>query len=301
MSGNLFQGKVALVTGAGAGMGREHALLLASLGASVIVNDLADTAKEVAEEIDAAGGTALPVQVDISDPSAAESALGDAIRSLGGLDIVISNAAIIKNVAFADMDYAEYDRVMKVNAYGTFNVLKAAWPHLIARGSGRVVMVSSSSAWIQQPLIGHYASSKGAVLGLAKTLAAEGAEHNITVNVLAPGAFTAMAGVLEDDEARRRVEIMMPARLVSPAVAWLVRPDNTYTGQIFEVSAGRVARNFVGSTKGYWKKDLSLEDILENEAQIVDETGFATIEDTVELTSWMTEKNTGWAEEFAGS
>jgi NAD(P)-dependent dehydrogenase (short-subunit alcohol dehydrogenase family) len=301
MSEGPFEGRVALVTGAGAGMGREHARLLARLGSAVVVNDLADTAKETVDLITGEGGRALAVQADVSAPEGAQAAVEAARSELGGLHVVVSNAAIIKNVPFGEMDFAEFDRVMKVNAYGAFNVLNAAWPHLVEQGYGRVVMVSSSSAWIQQPLIGHYAASKGAVLGLAKTLAAEGAPHGITVNVLAPGAFTAMAGVLEDEEARKRVEIMMPASLVSPAVAWLTREDNTHNGQIFEVSAGRAARNFVGSTKGFWRKDLSYEDLLAHEAEVLDTEGFSVIEDTVELTRWMTETNTGWAAEFEKS
>lgn len=216
MSDHLFDDQVAIVTGSGAGMGKEHALLLASRGASVVVNDLAPTAQDVVDEITAAGGKAVLSRHDVSDPEQAKALIQTAIDSFGGLHIVVSNAAIIRSVRFIDMDYAAFDHIMKINAYGAFNVLNAAWPHLVGQKYGRVVMVSSSSAWTSQPEIGHYAASKGAVLGLAKTLASEGEEFDITVNVLAPGAFTAMAGSQDDPAAKKMMETMMPER---PAVA----------------------------------------------------------------------------------
>jgi NAD(P)-dependent dehydrogenase (short-subunit alcohol dehydrogenase family) len=294
-----FDGQVAIVTGAGAGMGKQHALLLAKEGAAVVVNDLAPAAQDTVDEIVAAGGRAAISRHDVSDPAQAKELVAVATGELGGLHIVVSNAAIIRNVPFAEMDYDTFDKVMKVNAYGAFNVVNAAWPHLVEQKYGRVVMVSSSSAWISQPLIAHYAASKGAVLGLSKSLAVEGAEHGITVNVLAPGAFTQMSGEMEDEVARKQSETMMPARLVAPVIGWLVRRENTYNGQIFEAAAGRAALNFVGSTKGYWNKNLTIDDLVANEAQVVDQDGFAVLSDTAKLTAWMTVENTGWAEELA--
>lgn len=299
MSDMLFEGQVAVVTGSGAGMGREHALLLASRGAAVVVNDLAPTAHEVVDEIIAAGGTATLSAHDVSDPAQAEALIQTAIDTFGGIHIVVSNAAIIRSVRFIDMDLAAFDRIMKVNAYGAFNVLKAAWPHLVAQNYGRIVAVSSSSAWTSQPEIGHYAASKGAVLGLAKTLAAEGAEFGITVNVLAPGAFTAMAGSQDDPAARQMMETMMPAALVAPVVGWLVRRENELNGQIIEAAAGRAALNFIGSTKGYWNRHLTIDDLVDNSARVLDKDGFAAIDSTAELAAWMTGENTGWAAELA--
>ncbi|MGD6741881.1 SDR family NAD(P)-dependent oxidoreductase [Streptomyces sp. BH106] len=300
MSDQIFQGEVAIITGSGAGMGKEHALLLASRGAAVVVNDLAPSAQDVVDEIVAAGGKATLSKHDVSDPEQAKALVQTAIDTFGGLHIVVSNAAIIRNVRFIDMDYAGFDQVMKVNAYGAFNVLNAAWPHLVAQQYGRVVMVSSSSAWMSQPEIGHYAASKGAVLGLAKTLSAEGEEFGITVNVLAPGAFTQLAASLDDPEDKRKVmETMMHASLVAPVLAWLVRKENTLNGQIIETAAGRAALNFIGSTKGYWSKDLTVEDLIANGDKVLDQDGFAAIGSTAELAEWMTNTNTGWAEELS--
>ncbi|MCL2471993.1 MAG: SDR family NAD(P)-dependent oxidoreductase [Propionibacteriaceae bacterium] len=293
----FFDGQVAVVTGAGAGMGKQHALLLASQGAAVVVNDVSPAAQDTVNEIVAAGGRAAVSHHDVSNRDQAGELIAVATEQLGGLHIVVSNAGIISNVPFLDMDAATFDKVMKVNAYGAFNVLNAAWPHLVHQGYGRVVMISSSSAWTSQPLIGHYAASKGAVLGLAKTLAYEGAEHGITVNVVAPGAFTQMSGDMQDEAARKQIETMMPARLVSPVVAWLLRRENTYNGEIFEAAAGRAAHNFVGSTKGYWNKNLSINDLIAHETQVMDTDGFAVIADTGKLAAWMTVENTGWANE----
>lgn len=266
-----FDGQVAIVTGAGGGMGREEAILLAKEGATVVVNDLAASAQDVVDEIVAAGGKAVASNHDVSNYAQAGELVNLAISEFGDLQIIVSNAAIIRNVSFLDMDEATFDKVMKVNAYGAFNVLNNAWPHLVEQNYGRIVVVSSSSAWISQELISHYAASKGAVLGLAKTLAVEGAPHDITVNVLATGAFTQMSGEMEDEVARKRSETMMPARLVAPVVGWLVRPDNTFNGEIFEAAAGRAAHNFVGSTKGYWNKDITIADLVDNEGQVMDQ------------------------------
>ena len=146
------------------------------------------------DEIVAAGRKAVASNHDVFDYAQAKELVNLAVNELGGLQIIVSNAAIIRNVSFLDMDEETFDRVMKVNEYGAFNVLNNAWPHLVEQNYGRIVVVSSSSAWVSQELISHYAASKGAVLGMAKTLEVEGAPHDITVKILAPGAFTQMSG-----------------------------------------------------------------------------------------------------------
>lgn len=289
-----FDDQVAIVTGSGGGMGREHAKLLASRGASVVVNDLSKDAEETVQMIKDEGGAAVVNHDDVSTEEGASSIIESALSNFGRIDILVSNAGIIKNVPFSDMTEKEFDRVMRVNAYGAFLVTKAAWPHFVKQKYGRVVLVTSSSAFVSQPLISHYAASKGAVLGMGKTLASEGEEYGITVNMLAPGAFTGMSGSMEDEEAKKRMETMMDPALVSPVVAWLVHRDNIYNGEIIEASAGRAALNFVGSAKGYWNKNLTIEDLFENKDKIFDEDGYKNIKDTVKLSSWMTVENTGW-------
>lgn len=289
-----FDGQVAVVTGAGGGMGREHAKLLASLGASVVVNDLSQGAEETVQLIVDAGGIAVVNHDDVSTEAGGAAIIEAAITNFGRIDIVISNAGIIKNVPFAEMTADHFDKVMKVNAYGAFYVTKAAWPHFINQNYGRVVLVTSSSAFVSQPLISQYAASKGAVLGMGKSIADEGAAYGITVNMLAPGAFTAMAGSMEDEESRKRMELMMPASLVAPVAAWLAHKDNTLNGEIIEAAAGRAALNFIGSTKGFWSKDLTVNDLFTNQEEVVNKDGFQSLENTVALSSWMTD-NTGWA------
>jgi len=291
-------GDVAIVTGAAAGMGREHALLLGRLGARVVVTDLSPDVEETAAAIRREGGESIAVQADISDPATGQLLVDTALAEFGELQIVVSNAGILTRYSFAELTAEEFDRIMRINAYGAFSLLHAAWPVLVEQRYGRVVVVSSSSAFVSQPLIAHYAASKGALLGLAKTLAAEGAEHGVTVNVLAPGAFTGLSGATANEEMRRVQEIMMPASLVSPAVAWLVRRENELNGEIIEAAAGRVALDFVGSTRGYWKKDLTVDDVVAHADQVLDRDGFAVIADTGTLAVWMTRENTGWAQEL---
>jgi NAD(P)-dependent dehydrogenase (short-subunit alcohol dehydrogenase family) len=291
----IFDGQVALVTGAGAGMGREHALQLARQGAAVLVNDVGESAEGVVEEIRAGGGRAALSRHDVSDPEHARQIVDTALTELGGLHLVVSNAAIVRSVPFADMDFAAFDEVMKVNAYGTFNVVNAAWGHLVEQGFGRLVLVTSAAAWIPMAQIAHYAASKGAVLGMAKSLSAEGADHGITVNVLAPAAYTQMFGEMPDEASRKRAETMMPASLVSPVVSWLLRRENTLNGQIIEAAGGRAALNFVGSTRGYWNKDLTVQDLVDNAAVVTDPEGFKVLENAVENIVWATTETTGWA------
>lgn len=288
-----FDGQVAIVTGAGGGMGREHARLLAKRGASVVVNDLSKGAEETVQMIKDEGGNAVVNHDDVSTEHSAASIVESALSNYGRIDILVSNAGIIKNIPFSEMTEKEFDKVMRVNAYGAFFVTKAVWPHLVKQKYGRIVLVSSSSAFVSQPLISHYAASKGAVLGMGKTLASEGEEHNITVNMLVPGAFTGMSGSMEDEEARKQMETMMDPSLVSPVVAWLAHKENVYNGEIIEAAAGRAALNFIGSAKGYWNKNLTIEDLFENQDQVLNKDGFETITNTVELSKWMTLENTG--------
>ncbi|RUS46897.1 SDR family NAD(P)-dependent oxidoreductase [Cohnella sp. AR92] len=292
-----FDGQVAVVTGAGGGMGREHAKLLGSRGASVVVNDLSQGAEETVKMIVDAGGKAVVNHDDVSTEAGGAAIVNTAIEKFGRIDILISNAGIISNVPFAKLTEAQFDKVMKVNAYGAFHVTKAAWPHFIKQNYGRIVLVTSSTAFVGQPNISQYAASKGAVLGMGKSISEEAPAYGITVNMLAPGAFTAMAGAMEDEEARKRIETMMPASLVSPIVAWLAHKDNTLNGEVIEAVSGRAALNFFGSTKGYWNKELTIEDLDANKDKIMDKEGFGTLVNTPAMTSWWTE-NTGWAAEF---
>lgn len=201
MSALRFDGKVAVVTGAGRGIGAAYASLLAARGARVIVNDIgtsrfghgADSspAAEQASLIRRAGGVAEPDTSDISTPGGALSLVKHAVSSFGRLDIAVNNAGIYWTDSFPDIDPTDLQRQLAVHVGGSFNVARAAWPHLRASGTGRMVMTTSTGALGSADLIS-YGSAKAAVLGLGRALAMAGQPHGIKVNVIAPMAMTRM-------------------------------------------------------------------------------------------------------------
>ncbi|MEU6564898.1 SDR family NAD(P)-dependent oxidoreductase [Nocardia nova] len=297
-----FDGQVAIVTGSSAGMGREHAKLLAARGASVLVNGLTESAvDETVRIIEDAGGTATASYDDISVQSGAEALVASAIDHYGRLDILISNAGVYREVPFADMTFSEFDAVMKVNTYGAFFVTKAAWPHLIDQSYGRVLLVGSAAGLVSQANASHYATSKGAIVGLGRTLAAEGAAHGINVNILLPAAATRMGAkalsTAETDKARELVQRLMPVSLVAPVAAWLVHRDNTLRGEIIETGSGRAAVNFTGSGTGFWSETLSIEDLFEHQQAVLEQDGYRAIKTAPEVADWMVE-NSHWPAEM---
>ena len=289
MSEKPFAGQVAIITGAGSGMGREHALLLAKLGAAIVVNDIDSRRNDVVAQIEQAGGQAIADDHDISDYAQAADLIAAARHAFGHIHMVVSNAGISRNASFAELTPDKLEAVMSVNFYGAYHVLHHAWPHLLTQKYGRIVIVGSATAWYSQAMAAHYAASKGALLGMAKSLAMEGEPHDIKVNILSPGAYTGMAekNPPPDRAVLERMRATMPANLVAPAVAWLLRRETDLNGQIIEAASGRVALNFVGCTKGYWKKDLTLADLEACEAEILDRQGYATPQNTGEWTQWM--------------
>jgi len=270
-----FTDRAVVITGAGRGIGRAHALLLAARGASVVVADLGartdgagvdgdDPAAAVVAEITAAGGTAVAVRSDVSTEEGADAVVAAAVDAFGRLDAVINNAGIVRTAPFDEVPRAEYQRHLDVHYFGSLLVTKAAWPHLKASGTGRVVN-TVSGAMLGNPLMTHYGSSKGAVFGLTRNLALEGAEHGITVNALAPGAGTRMA---EDSADSLPPEIMAYLRTlrpeqVAPVAAYLVHPSSTVTGEVFTVAGGQVLRTAVVNTTGIYDPNLTPETVAE--------------------------------------
>ena len=274
-----FAGRVAVVTGAGRGIGRAHAMLLAARGAAVVVNDRggsmegvgADSgpAAEVVAEILASGGTAAADTSDISSSEGGQAVVERALEEFGRIDILVNNAGIVRWAGMPEVDADNLESHLAVHVGGSFHTVRAAWPHMVEQGYGRIVMTTSSGVF-GLPTNTSYAAAKGAVIGLTRSLATAGAKKGIKVNALAPAAMTRMAGPAPED-----ADATMAPELVAPMVAFLAHEDCPVTGEIYAAGAGRFARIFLASTPGYVDTAATPEDIAAHWAQINDETGYA--------------------------
>jgi NAD(P)-dependent dehydrogenase (short-subunit alcohol dehydrogenase family) len=274
-----FDGKVAIITGAGGGLGREHALLLASRGAQVVINDLGGSvsgeggsegpAHTTAKEIEDLGGIAVADTNSVATPEGGEAIVQTAVDAFGRVDIVINNAGILRDKTFHNMTSEFVDPVIDVHLRGAFWVTRPAWVKMREQGYGRVINTSSNSGILGNFGQSNYGAAKMGLVGFTRVLAAEGAKYNIKANALAPVARTRMTEELLGPLAER----LDPA-LVSPVVAWLAHEDCPVTGEIYSVGGGRVARFFIGMTTGYTNPKLTLEDVRDNWDQIRSEDGY---------------------------
>jgi len=231
--------RTALVTGAGEGIGREHALALARLGARVVINDLNQLACErVADEIGAAGGHAQICVADVSDPRMAQALVAQAVQWFSRLDVVVNNAGIVRDKSFHQMSLQDFDRVLDVHLRGTSYVTHAAWPHMRAQGYGRIVVTTSSSALWGNFGQSNYDAGKLGVIGLMRALCLEGRKRNILINAIAPFAMTRMSDGIFPEELR---ETLGP-QTVTALVAALCDVNCPCSGEIFEVGARRIRR-----------------------------------------------------------
>jgi len=251
-----FEGRVAIITGAGGGLGREHALLLAQLGAKVVVNDPgvsvsgdgddSSAAERVATEIRAAGGEATVSTDTVTDPESARRIVQTALDAYGRLDILINNAGILRDRSFGKMDLSDFQSVMDVHLYGAVYCTKAAWPVMTGQRYGRIVVTTSPSGYSGIFGQSNYAAAKLAVLGFMRVLALEGAKHNVLVNAISPSAATRMTeGIIDPRLAR----YMRPA-LVSPAVAFLCSEAFQESAVIISAMGGHFATIQMCETTG---------------------------------------------------
>ncbi len=283
MSNELrYDGKVAIITGAGGGLGRSHALLLASRGAKVVVNDLggsvdgsgsgsATPAEKVVAEIKAAGGEAVVDSHNVAQRESAAQIIKTALDNFGRVDIVINNAGILRDKSFRNMTPELFDPVMAVHLMGTVWVTQAAWELMREQQYGRIINTSSAAGIFGNFGQTNYGAAKMGIVGFTNVIALEGAKYNIKANVLAPGAKTRMTTDLMGPMAD---QFDMDPAQVSPIVAYLAHEDCPVSGEIYSAAAGRVGRIFIGATKGIFDKKLTLEKIRDNFDKIRDETGY---------------------------
>jgi NAD(P)-dependent dehydrogenase (short-subunit alcohol dehydrogenase family) len=247
-----FQGRVAIVTGAGSGLGRSHALGLAARGANVVVNDLGqnggfNNAMRVVEEIRAAGGTAIGDNADVADFAEVSEMVARVERLWGRVDILVNNAGVLRDKTFAKMDMADFEFVLRVHLIGSANCTKAVWAGMRERNYGRIVLTSSASGIYGNFGQANYGAAKAAMIGLMNVLHLEGAKNDIRVNVLAPTARTGMTeGLLSPVAA----ELMTPES-VTPGVLFLVS-ENAPSRVILGAGAGVFAVTHIGETPGVY-------------------------------------------------
>ena len=274
-----FQDKVAIITGAGGGLGRQHALLLAERGAQVVVNDLGASvsgeggnkgpAHATAKEINDLGGVAVADTNSVATPEGGEAIVQTALDAFGRVDIVINNAGILRDKAFHNMTPDMVNAVIDVHLRGAFNVTRPAWVKMREQSYGRVLNTASNAGILGNFGQANYGAAKMGLVGLTRVLAQEGGKYNIKVNAIAPVAGTRMT----EDLLGPLAEKLDPA-LVSPIAAWLVHEDCPVTGEVYSAAGGRIARFFIGLTPGYYNPKLTLEDVRDHFEEIRREDGY---------------------------
>lgn len=265
-----FDGRVALVTGAGRGLGRAHARLLAARGANVVVNDLdREAAEAVVAEIGAGGGQAHADSTDIAVRENPQALVQGIVAAKGSLDIIISNAGASRHFDVEDLGYDHFEHVLRLNTLAGFYLVQAAWPTMRAQQRGRIVLTSSSSGLFGQPRNAAYSAAKAALFGLTRSLALDGADFGIHVNAIAPRAATRLVENLEDVALRQRLMETLEAEDVAPIVAWLSHDDCAISGEAFDVGGGWTRRIYVALDEGVGCRPTTPEFLRDNTAQLM--------------------------------
>jgi NAD(P)-dependent dehydrogenase (short-subunit alcohol dehydrogenase family) len=275
-----FDGKVAIITGAGGGLGRQHALLLASRGALVVVNDLGGAldgsgsdkgaAQKVVDEIVALGGMAVADTNSVSTPEGGAAIVKSAVDAYGRVDIVINNAGILRDKSFHNLTPDLMNPVFDVHLKGAFHVTQPAFVLMREQGYGRIISTSSAAGVFGNFGQANYGAAKMGLVGFMRVLAVEGAKYNIKANSIAPLALTRMTESLFSGAMADKLQ----PGLISPIVAFLAHEDCPVSGEVYSVGGGRVARVFIGETPGYFNANLTMEDVRNNFEQIRNEDGY---------------------------
>ncbi len=261
-----FDGRVAVITGAGRGLGRSYALLLASRGAKVVVNDPGASlkgdgtdvgpAEEVVQEIKAAGGEAVACTESVATPEGGKAIIQSALDNFGRIDILIHNAGIVRRGSLKELSYADFELVLDVHLRGAFHVVRPAFPLMCKAGYGRIVLTSSINGLYGNRNVVNYCVAKAGVIGLSNVVALEGAEEGVKCNVILPGAVTRMAEGLDTS-----AYPPMDPEMVAPVVGWLAHESCSITGEMLSSMAGRAARAFVAESPGVYLPAWSIEQV----------------------------------------
>jgi len=264
-----FDGRVAVITGAGRGLGRDYALLLASLGAKVVVDDPgaaisgedvdSGPAEEVVREIRAAGGEAVACTESVATAEGGRAIVQAALDNYGRIDILVHNAGNNRYASLSEMSYEDFDAVLDVHLRGAFHVVRPAFPLMCDAGYGRIVLTSSIGGIYGNANVANYAASKAGMIGLSNVAAIEGAEHGVKSNVIIPAALTRLADGLDTSSYPP-----MGPELAAPVVGWLAHESCSVTGEMFAAIAGRVAKVFVAETPGVYRPSWSIDEVADN-------------------------------------
>jgi NAD(P)-dependent dehydrogenase (short-subunit alcohol dehydrogenase family) len=264
-----FDDRVAVVTGGGRGLGRSYALLLASRGAKVVVNDTgasltgdggdAGPADEVVREIEAAGGEAVAATESVATAVGGRAIIRAAVDHYGGIDILVHNAGTIRRAPVAEMSSEDFDAVLDVHLRGAFHVVRPAFPLMRAAGYGRIVLTSSIGGLYGNHGVANYAVAKAGIIGLSNVVALEGSADNVACNVIVPSAVTRMAEGLDISA----YPPMCPEQ-VAPVVGLLAHESCSITGEMLIAIAGRVARVVVAESPGVFRPSWSIEQVAED-------------------------------------
>jgi NAD(P)-dependent dehydrogenase (short-subunit alcohol dehydrogenase family) len=279
-----FEGRVALITGSGRGLGREYALALAARGASIVVNDPGvgllgeggdiGPAQAVVEEITAAGGKAVATFDAVGTVAAADAIVATAIDAFGRLDIVINNGGnFLPRHRFEETTPEGFESLWRVHVLGATHVLRAAWPHMKRQSYGRIVNTASHSGYLGAAGSIEYAAAKAAIHGLTRALSLESAEHGIAVNAIAPGAMTRPVQQIKNIPDSFKTGAFAP-ELVAPTVVWLCHEECSVNGESFGVIAGTTTRIRVSETRGYASRSPTPEQIRDHFGEICDQAAF---------------------------